>query len=354
MQATSHSLRVVSNPDAALSCDNSGADLAMEAVAAMQSSDSHAATSSAVAVDSGLTNASLVTTSKASALAAADDTTPFFTEELVIEPNDGWINIDWRELWRYHELLGFLVWRDVSVRYKQTVLGVAWAILVPLFSMMIFTIIFGNFAGFNETLPKGLRGAYSVYVYAGLLPWLFFSNAISLGGMSLVNQQQLLTKIYFPRLFVPTATVGGALVDMGLSFVVFAGLMALFGVLPTASILLLPFFVALTVIASLGIAYALSALTVSYRDFRFVIPFMVQAWQYVSPVVYPTAIVPERYRLLFALNPLTGAIEGFRGALLGIAIDWRIVAVSATTSLALFTYGLFYFRKTERRFADIA
>ncbi|MCO6045369.1 ABC transporter permease [Aeoliella sp. ICT_H6.2] len=275
-------------------------------------------------------------------------------EELVIEPKRGWIPIDFRELWRYRELLFFLVWRDVKVRYKQTVLGIAWAVLVPIFSVTVFTVIFGNFANLKETLPAHLVNAYPVYVYAGLLPWLFFSNAISMGGMSLVSQQQLLTKIYFPRLFVPTATVSGSLVDMGLSFGVFCALMAIYGVVPAPTILLLPLLVLMVWSASLGIAYTLSALTVSYRDFRFVVPFMVQGWQFLSPVVYPTTIVPERYRLIYALNPLAGIIEGFRSCIFGTEVPWQMIGVSAVSTAALLVFGMFYFRKTERRFADIA
>lgn len=275
-------------------------------------------------------------------------------EPLIIQPTRGWVRLNVKELLGHRELLYFLVWRDVKVRYKQTVLGVAWALLVPFFSMLIFTAIFGNFAGLRNKLPPELIAAYPVYVYAGLLPWLFFSNAVSLGGQSLVSQQQLLTKIYFPRLYVPTATVGGGLVDMTISLAVFAGLMLWFGLLPTWRIIALPGAIALTIIASLGIAYLLSALTVSYRDFRFVIPFMVQAWQFLSPVVYPSSIVPERYRLLFALNPMTGAIEAFRWATLGVPCDWSTIVVSTLSSLLLFVLGVMYFRKTERRFADIA
>lgn len=274
--------------------------------------------------------------------------------ELVIEPKSGWIAVDFRELWNFHELLWFLIWRDVKVRYKQTVLGVAWAVLVPVLSVTIFTVIFGNFADLKQTLPPELVSAYPVYVYAGLLPWLFFSNAITLGGQSLVNQRQLLTKIYFPRLFVPTATVTSGLVDMGLSFLVFLALMAIYGVSLSPTILLLPLLVLVAWVASLGIAYALSALTVTYRDFRFVIPFMVQAWQFLSPVVYSTDIVPERYRLLYALNPLVGIIEGFRSAVFGLPLPWGMVVVSSLSTVALFVYGMMYFRKTERRFADIA
>ena len=273
---------------------------------------------------------------------------------LVIQRKTGWVGVDFPELWRFRELMYFLVWRDVKVRYKQTVLGVAWAVLVPVFSMVIFTVIFGNFAGLKNELPAHLAAAYPVYVYAGLLPWLLFSNAISMGGLSLINQQQLLTKVYFPRLFVPTATVTGGLVDMAVSLVVFAGLMALYGLVPSVHILLLPLFIGLAWLASVGIAFALSALTVSYRDFRFVIPFLAQVWQYVSPVVYPTSMVPEKYHLIFALNPLVGIIEGFRSCVFGTPLPWRLVAVSTASTLALFVYGVAYFRKTERRFADIA
>ena len=275
-------------------------------------------------------------------------------ETLIIEPTHGWVRLNVKELVRHRELLYFLVWRDVKVRYKQTVLGVAWALLVPIFSMLIFTAIFGNFAGLKNKLPPELIAAYPVYVYAGLLPWLFFSNAVSLGGQSLVNQQQLLTKIYFPRLYVPTATVCGGLVDMAISLVVFAGLMMWFGLYPSWRLIALPGAITLTIVASLGIAYLLSALTVSYRDFRFVIPFMVQAWQFLSPVVYPSSIVPERYRLLYALNPMAGAIEAFRWATLGVPCSWSTIAVSSLSSLLLFGLGVMYFRKTERRFADIA
>lgn len=274
--------------------------------------------------------------------------------ELIIEPARGWVDINFRELWRQRELLYFLIWRDVKVRYKQTVLGAAWAILVPVLSMVIFTFIFGRFAGFEKLLPENLAGAYPVFTYAGLLPWLFFSNAITQGGMSLVNQQHLLTKVYFPRLFVPTAIVGGVLLDTLLSAVVFAGLMLWYGIMPPLAILLLSVVAVQTILASLGIAYLLSALTVSYRDFRFVIPFMVQVWQFVSPVVYPSSIIPERYRLIFALNPLTGIIDGFRWMTLGVPASWSVMVVSWLSTLALFVFGAMYFRKTERRFADIA
>ncbi|QDT47283.1 Teichoic acid translocation permease protein TagG [Symmachiella dynata] len=285
---------------------------------------------------------------------AAQSTDHGANVELVIEPKSGWVAVDFRELWLFHELLWFLVWRDIKVRYKQTVLGVAWAVLVPVFSVTIFTVIFGNFAGLKNELPAELIAVYPVYVYAGLLPWLFFSNAISVGGQTLVSQRQLLTKIYFPRLFVPTATVTSGLVDMAISFGVFAVMMAIYGVVPSPRIVLLPLLILLAWAASLGIAFTLSALTVTYRDFRFVIPFMVQAWQFVSPVVYPTAIVPERYRYFYALNPLAGIIEGFRSVIFGTPFPWAMLCISTLSTAALLVYGVMYFRKTERRFADIA
>ncbi len=291
------------------------------------------------------------TVSRQAPLSPAAEAVPV---ELVIEPSRGWTQINFAELWRQRELLYFLVWRDVKVRYKQTVLGMAWAVLVPVLSMVVFTVIFGKFAGFQKLLPERLAAAYPLFTYAGLLPWLFFSNAITQGGMSLVSQQHLLTKIYFPRLFVPTANVGGVMLDSVLSFGVFLGLMAWYGIAPPMLLVLLPIVVVQTVLASLGIAYLLSALTVSYRDFRFVIPFMVQIWQFLSPVVYPTSLVPERYRALFALNPLVGIIDGFRWTTLGVPSSWTVIGVSWASTLVLFVFGAMYFRKTERRFADIA
>lgn len=274
--------------------------------------------------------------------------------ELVIEPRRGWIAVNWAEMSHFRELLGFLIWRDVKVRYKQTALGVAWAILVPLFNMLIFTVIFGRFGGMDTRLSPGEN--YSVFVFGGLLPWTFFSSAISLGGLSLVNQQQLLSKIYFPRLFVPASAVGGALVDLLISFGVMAVLLAVFRVMPSWQVVAILPLVVMLVVASLGIAFALSALTVTYRDFRFIVQFMVQAWMFLSPVMYPVRMFPPRYQWILALNPMCGIIEGFRSALLTRYEPWRPLdmAISSASSIALFVFGLYYFRKTERRFADIA
>jgi len=269
--------------------------------------------------------------------------------ELVIKPRSGWIAIDWGELWEARELLYFLVLRDVKVRYKQTVLGVAWAILQPFFTMIVFTVIFGRFAKIpSDGLP------YAVFVFAGLLPWTFFSNNIGQASMSLVNQQSLLTKIYLPRLFVPASAIGSGIVDLLVSFVVFAGLMLYYGVGVGPRVLLVPLLVALTAAASLGVGLALAALIVTYRDFRYVVPFLVQSWMYLSPVIYPVSMVPEKWQPFLALNPMVGIIDGFRSALLGSPWNPATLAVSSLSSLVLLTYGLFYFRKTERRFADVA
>ena len=269
--------------------------------------------------------------------------------ETVIRPRPGWIPVNWRELLESRELLYFLIWRDIAVRYKQTVLGVAWAVLQPIFSMLVFTVIFGKLAGMpSEGHP------YAVFVYAGLLPWMFFSGAVSGAALSLVNQQSLLTKIYLPRLFVPASAVGGGLVDIAVSFCVFACLLVFYRVAPGWGVLALPFLVLLTVISALGVGLILAAVTVTYRDFRHVIPFMIQAWMYLSPVIYPVSLVPKQWQWLLAINPLVGVIDGFRSALLDRPWNLTALAVSTVSGCLFLIYGLFFFRKTERRFADIA
>jgi lipopolysaccharide transport system permease protein len=269
--------------------------------------------------------------------------------EFVIKPSTGWVSINWRELWEARELLYYLVLRDVKVRYKQTVLGVAWAVLQPLFTMFVFTIIFGRFAKIpSDGLP------YSVFVFAGLLPWTFFSSNISQASMSLMNQQSLLTKIYLPRLFIPASAVGSGLVDLLVSFVVFALLMAVYRVPVGVGMLAVPVLIALTAAASLGVGLILAAVTVTYRDFRYVVPFLIQSWMYLSPVIYPVSLVPDQWQLLLALNPMAGIIDAFRSALFGLPWNVSTLTVSSLSSLALLGYGLYYFRKTERSFADVA
>ncbi len=270
-------------------------------------------------------------------------------EELVIRPLRGWIGIDWPEIVRFRELLYFLVWRDYKVRYKQTVLGVAWAIVQPVFNMVVFTIIFGRLAKISsDGFP------YALYVYAGLVPWTFFSTGVNLAGLSLVNQSHLLTKVYFPRAFVPTASVGAGLVDMAISMVMGGLILLYFCFIPSWQIVFLPLLVLLTVLATLGLGYLLSSLTVSYRDFRYVIPFMLQGLMFLSPVVYPVNLVPGRYQWVLALNPMAGIIDAFRSAILGKPWNFVTLGVSTAVTIGLFVFGLFYFRKTERRFADIA
>jgi len=267
----------------------------------------------------------------------------------LIEPRRGWRAVDWRELWRGRELLYFLVWRDIKVRYKQTVIGAAWAVIQPLLTMAVFSIIFGAFARLpSDGVP------YPVFVYAGLLPWIFFSNAVTNASNSLVGQAHLLTKTYFPRLLLPLSSLGVAGLDFTLSLGVYFGLMAWFGFVPTAATLWIPLLLLLTATVALGVGTFFAAMMVVYRDFRVVVPFMLQIWMYASPVVYPTGLAPERYRWLLALNPLTGVISAFRSALLGRPADWPAIGTAIVLALLALVCGVALFRRTERRFADIA
>ncbi len=268
----------------------------------------------------------------------------------VIEPPVGWIGINWVELWRYRGLLYFLTWRDVKVRYKQTALGAAWAILQPLLNMVVYTVVFGRFAG----LQKHTDGApYPIYVFIGLLPWTFFANSITNSGNSLVGNSNLITKVYFPRLILPLATVGAALVDLGISFVVLLCMMVWYRTGISLHILLLPLLLVGTLLAAAGTGMVLSSLTVSYRDFRYVVPFIVQIWMFTTPVIYPPTIVPIKWRWLLSLNPMSGIIDGFRSAFLGLQVPWMQVCISLLVSSCLFLFGAVYFRRAERRFADI-
>jgi lipopolysaccharide transport system permease protein len=269
--------------------------------------------------------------------------------EMVIRPRKGWIGIDWHELFQSREVLYFFVWRDVKVRYKQTVLGMAWGVLQPLLMMAIFTFIFGRFA----RIPSDDQ-PYAIFVFAGLLPWLFFSNGLSQGGLSMVNQQRILSKIYLPRLFIPTAAVGVFLVDMAASFGLYAILMAWYGIAPSWNLVFLPLLIVLLILHTLGWVYVLSAMAVLYRDFRFVIPFLVQVMMYVSPVIYPASMLSKRLQPILALNPMFGIIEGFRSAILGTPWNWPALVIGTVIAVATFLFGLFYFRRIERHFADVA
>jgi lipopolysaccharide transport system permease protein len=267
----------------------------------------------------------------------------------VIEPKAGWRMVDFDELWRYRELMGYLVWRDVKIRYKQTVLGALWAIIQPLLMMAVFTIFFGRLGGMSHSV----KGSYPVFVFAGLLPWTLFATAVTQAGQSLMSNANLVNKVYFPRLILPIAAMGNGIVDFLVSFVMLHVLMVWYGVGFHASLLLSPIFFLGTILTTVGFGTLLAALVIVYRDFRYVLAFVVQLWMFASPVAYPVSVVPERYRALYALNPMAGMISGFRSTLMGEPMDWQTVTVSTAVMLAFLVGGLFYFRKTERRFADI-
>ena len=271
------------------------------------------------------------------------------SEPLVrIRPAASWVPLNFKQVWAYRELLYFLMWRDVKVRYKQTVLGAAWAIIQPLFTMLIFTLFFGRLAGVpSDNVP------YPVFVYAGLLLWTFFSNALANSGNSLVGNQNLLTKVYFPRIIIPAATVGAGLVDLAIGFLVLIGLMIYYGVGLTTGIFLIPVIIMFTTLLALGVGMWASALNVKYRDVRFALPFAIQLWMFLSPIIYPSTFVPAKWRWLLTLNPLTGLIDGFRAALFAQRINWSTLAISIAMTLAILVYAAYVFRRMERSFADI-
>lgn len=266
-----------------------------------------------------------------------------------IRPTKGPLALDLRELWQYRELLYFFTWRDVKVRYKQTLLGASWAIIQPLSTMVVFTIFFGELAKIpSDGIP------YPIFSFCGLLPWTLFSGALTRASGSLVSGASLITKVYFPRLIVPIAAVLAGLVDFAISFLVLLAMMLYFGYMPTAKVLFLPVFLLLAIGTGLAIGLWLSALNVHYRDVAYTVPFLTQVWLFASPVAYSSSLLSEKWRLLYALNPMVGVIEGFRWALLGreLAVS-GMTAVSAVIVAALFAGGLYYFRKMERTFADI-
>jgi len=269
--------------------------------------------------------------------------------ELVIEPGKG-LKHYWRDLWSYRELFYFLAWRDILVRYKQTAIGIAWSVIRPLLTMIVFTVIFGKIA----KLPSG-SAPYAVMVFAAMLPWQFFSNSLSESSNSLLTNSNLLTKIYFPRLIMPASTVIVSLVDFLISFVLLIFLIVFYRFVPSIRIVTLPFFLGLSLITSLGAGFWFSALNVKYRDFRYVIPFIVQFGLYVSPVGFSSNVIPDRWRLLYCLNPMVGVIDGFRWAILrgDSLIYWPGFFFSCLISVLLLMTGIRYFRKMERQFADI-
>ncbi len=270
------------------------------------------------------------------------------TAETVIEPPGAWRLLDWRALWAYRELLWVLGTRDVKVRYKQSVLGAAWAVIRPLSAMAVFSIIFGHLAKMpSDGLP------YPVFVFTALLPWTFFSSTVSASAQSLVGSSHLISKVYFPRLIIPLASIGAALVDLLVSLAILLVMMALYGVAWSPRLLAAPLIVLAVAVAALGVGTLLSALTVSYRDFTHITPFLLQLWMYATPIVFPLSLVPEKWRWLMALNPMTGLVEAFRSAFLGRPFDIPSIALSVAVSLAMLVAGVLYFERAERRFADV-
>jgi lipopolysaccharide transport system permease protein len=274
--------------------------------------------------------------------------TPPDISRVVIESEESGVQLNLGDLWAYRELLYFLTLRDVKVRYKQTLMGAAWVVIQPLMTMLIFTLIFNRFARLDtKDIP------YPLFAYSGLLLWTFFANAVTSGTYSLVNNSHLVTKVYFPRVFIPAAAVGAGLVDLGIASLLLIALAIYYSVSPSWGALMLPLIVLLAATLALGTGMLVSALTVKYRDLRHALPFVMQFWMFASPVIYPTSIVPEQWRWILLVNPMTGILEGFRAALTGQAFDWTMIAVSAVAATALLVVAFYVFRGLEDTFADV-
>jgi len=295
----------------------------------------------------------LETTSPVTKLGTSLPKHPFSPATVVIEPTHGWASLQLRAVWEYRGLLYFLIWRDLKVRYKQMALGVAWIVLQPVVSMAVFSVFFGNLL----RVPSG-GVPYPIFAYAALLPWNYFASSLNKSSTSLVGSAHLITKVYFPRLIIPISGVLSGLVDFGIAFLVLIGLMVYYGVAPTSVTVLLPVFLLLAMLTALGFGLWLSALNVRYRDVNYLIPFLIQLWMYLTPVIYGSTLIPERFRFLLGLNPMTGVVEGFRWALLGHHLaDAQSPGVLFATSIAItllvLISGAIFFRRTERTFADI-
>lgn len=270
--------------------------------------------------------------------------------QVVIEPREGIRLVDYRELREYRDLFLFLIWRSIKVRYAQSAIGIGWAVIQPVFSMGIFTIIFGNLAKIDS---NGVP--YAIFSFTALVPWTYFSNAVSEGTSSLVSEANMISKVYFPRVLLPFSAVAAKLVDFSIAMLLLAGFMIFFRILPTPWILLLPLLVVMMMLSAAGIGMWLTALAIQYRDIKYAISFILQLLMYAAPVVYPTTLIPDAYRLLYAINPMVGVIEGFRSVLLGtIPVPWDLMAVGLVTSTLILISGMIYFRGKERIFADVA
>jgi len=267
---------------------------------------------------------------------------------VTICPSRKWVALNLGDLWAYREVFYFLMWRDVKVRYKQTLLGVAWAIIQPLFTMLIFWLFFGRLAGLpSDGIP------YPLFAYSGLVPWTFFANAVSNGGNSLVGSPSLITKVYFPRMIIPCAAIGAGLIDFAITFVFLLVLIIPYGVVLTWNLLMVPVLIVLTMLLALGVGMWLAALNVQYRDIRYALPFLIQLWMYATPIIYPASLVPAEWRWLLALNPLAGLVEGYRSALFGREWDWTTLSISSSMTLVLLMGFAYTFRRMEKSFADV-
>ena len=266
-----------------------------------------------------------------------------------IEPSRGWVSLQLKELWAYRELLYFLVWRDVKVRYKQTALGVGWAIIQPVFTMIVFSVFFGRLGKIpSDGIP------YPIFSFAALVPWTFFAQGLGQASNSLVGSANLIKKVYFPRLAVPIASVTSGIIDFSIAFAMLLGMMLYYGILPTLNVIWLPCLLLLTLVTSLGVSLWLSALNVQFRDVRHVLPFLTQLWFFATPIAYPSSLLSEPWRTLYSLNPMVGVVEGFRWALLGTeTAPGLMLIVSSLAALALLVGGAFYFRRLEKTFADV-
>ncbi len=269
-------------------------------------------------------------------------------EVIIVRPSRGWLDLNLREVWRYRELIYFLTWRDIKVRYKQTFLGAAWAIIQPFFTMVVFTLFFGRLAKIpSDNVP------YPIFSYAALLPWQLFAKALNDAGRSLVSNRNMITKVYFPRLVIPIASLLGGVVDFAIAFLVLLAMMAYYGIRPTPHVWALVPFLLLTLTTALGVGLWLSALNVLYRDVGYTLPFLTQAWMFITPIAYSSTLVPEKWRLVYALNPMAGVVNGFRWALLDTPTGPDVsLWVSVAVALLLLISGLFFFRRMERQFAD--
>ncbi|MBT3589715.1 MAG: ABC transporter permease [Candidatus Marinimicrobia bacterium] len=270
--------------------------------------------------------------------------------KIIIQPSKGWQPINWRELWQYRDLFYFLVWRDIKTRYAQSVLGIGWAVIQPIFSMIVFTIVFGKLARINsDGVP------YAIFSYTALVPWTYFSGALSDSSSSLLSASGMMTKVYFPRLVIPISPVMSKLVDFTIAFIILLGMMAYFGFYPTMQIIYLPLLILLMMLTASGMGMWLTAMSIQYRDIKYAMGFFVQLMMYGAPVVYPASNVPEQFRLLYGCFPMAGVIEGFRSILLQTnPIPWDLIGVGSIVAMVLFISGAFYFRRMEQYFSDVA